>query len=298
MLMSYKLIYITYVFRIAIFKNIFVAYFPRWGRFVSALARKKFQHEPSSKKHMHHRRPAILKATMSGVCNLHVSETFAFYKFTLDIAPKIPPQTLSSTHQICFIGFFVRSQPQKHQDTTTVLPWTSNIDEAPRNRKTINLDICECTPILRQRDIDTSKDLPRKNAIGCQILGKSIVGKYRGGVKMIMVPSAKKYIQYVPLWENHIKFRHACDATLLPCSVRKIFKKNLPLASQKLNTLRNRNARPTFRSCCQFNPKYTASAKDEHRIRPVKAASAFNHGWLVRGATGRNMTTGIQANAK
>lgn len=96
---------------------------------------------------------------------LHVS-TFAFYKFTLDIAPKIPPQTLSSTHQTCFIGFFVRSQPQKHRDTTTVLPWTSNIDEAPRNRKTINLDICECTPILRQRDIDTSKDLPRKNVPG------------------------------------------------------------------------------------------------------------------------------------
>lgn len=34
--------------------------------------------------------------------------------------------------------------------------------------------------------------------IGCQILGKSIVGKYRGGVKMIMVPSPKKYIEYVP----------------------------------------------------------------------------------------------------
>ena len=124
--------------------------------------------------------------------------TFKFYKFTLDIAPTNSPQTLSSTHQTCFIGFFVRSQPQKHQDATAVLPWTSNIDEAPRNRKTINLDICECTPILRQRDIDTSKDLPRKNATGCQILGKSIVGKYRGGVKMIMVPSAKKYIQYVP----------------------------------------------------------------------------------------------------
>ena len=178
------------------------------GTIFSALGKfQKFPHEPSSStgrrvksasaNHMHHRRPAILKATMSGVFFLHVS-TFAFYKFTLDIAQKIPPQTLSSTHQTCFIGFFVRSQPQKHQDTTTVLPWTSNIDEAPRNRKTINLDICECTPILRQRDIDTSKDLPRKNAIGCQILGKSIVGKYRGGVKMIMVPSAKKYIQYVP----------------------------------------------------------------------------------------------------